>query len=239
MGEYVLIIVTIAALEGLLSADNALVLAVLVRGLPKEQHKKALLYGIGGAFFFRFLAILSAATLIRYWYLQLLGALYLAYLAVKHFAWHASGGRKVRPAKSFWRVVLLVELTDIAFAIDSILAAVALTRNIWVVYAGGILGLIFMRFAASWFIKLLERFPLLEHSAYMVIGWIAVKLGLEAVSNWQASIGGAWHFKLPPLFFWSLTFILFGLGFLRKAKPESKSVEPSGDDSGDSAPKAG
>jgi predicted tellurium resistance membrane protein TerC len=116
---------------------------------------------------------------------------------------------------------------------------VALTRNIWVVYTGGILGLIFMRFAASWFIKLLERFPLLEHSAYLVIGWIAVKLGLEAAANWQASIGGAWHFKLHSLLFWSVTFILFGLGFLRKAKPESKSVEPTGDDSGDSAPKAG
>ncbi len=239
MGEYILIIATIAALEGLLSADNALVLAVLVRGLPKEQHKKALLYGIGGAFFFRFLAVLSAATLIRYWYLQLLGALYLAYLALKHFAWHASDGRKVRPAQGFWRTVLLVELTDIAFAIDSILAAVALTRNIWVVYTGGILGLIFMRFAASWFIKLLERFPLLEHSAYLVIGWIALKLGLEAVANWQASIGGTWHFKLPPLLFWSVTFILFGLGFLRKARPESKPVESTGDNSGDSAPKAG
>lgn len=230
---------TIAALEGLLSADNALVLAILVRGLPKEQHKKALLYGIGGAFVFRFLAILCAATLIRYWYLQLLGALYLAYLAVKHFALHTSGAPKVRAAPGFWYTVLLVELTDIAFAIDSILAAVALTRNIWLVYTGGVLGLIFMRFAASWFIKLLERFPLLEHSAYLVIGWIAVKLGLESASNWQAAIGGAWHYKLPPLLFWSMTFIFFSLGFLRRAKPGSESPELTGGGSGDPAQKAG
>ncbi|HLA40112.1 MAG TPA: hypothetical protein VJ417_08950, partial [Candidatus Glassbacteria bacterium] len=85
MAEYVLIVFTIAALEGLLSADNALVLAVLVRGLPKHQHRKALLYGIGGAFFFRFIAILMAASLIRYWYIQLAGAIYLGFLAVKHF----------------------------------------------------------------------------------------------------------------------------------------------------------
>lgn len=235
MGEYILIVMTIAALEGLLSTDNALVLAVLVRGLPKEQHRKALLYGIGGAFVFRFLAILSAATLIRYWYLQLIGALYLTYLAVRHFALQASGAPKGRTVQGFWRTVLLVELTDIAFAIDSILAAVALTRNIWLVYTGGVLGLIFMRFAASWFIKLLERFPLLEHSAYLVIGWIAVKLGLEAVSNWQATIGGAWHYKLPPLFFWSATFIFFGMGFLRRARPDSKSSELTGGDSGDPA----
>lgn len=232
MGEYALIIFTIAALEGLLSADNALVLAVLVRCLPKDQHKKALLYGIGGAFIFRFLAILSAATLIRYWYLQALGALYLAYLAVKHFAVHTSGKPKVHKAQGFWKVVMLVELTDIAFAIDSILAAVALTRNIWLVYTGGILGMIFMRYAASWFIKLLERFPLLEHSAYLVIGWIAVKLGLESISNWQASIGGTWHYKLPPLFFWGMTFLFFAIGFLRKSGSGSPPPPSTGDNSG-------
>jgi len=212
----VLVITTVAILEGLLSADNALVLAILVRVLPKEQQKKALLYGIGGAFVFRFLAILSAATLIRYWYLQALGAAYLAYLAVKHFAYHATKDQRKGPPKQagFWHTVLLVELTDIAFAIDSILAAVALTPEIWLIYTGGVLGMIFMRYAASWFIKLLEKFPNLEHAAYLVIGWISVKLALEAASNWQESLGHAWHWHLPPWLFWIITFALFGVGFL-------------------------
>ncbi len=216
MTHALLVITTVAVLEGLLSADNALVLAILVRVLPKEQQKKALLYGIGGAFIFRFLAILSAATLIRYWYLQALGAFYLAYLAVSHFARHASAphGHQPKPAAGFWRTVVMVELTDIAFAIDSILAAVALTPEIWLVYTGGILGMIFMRYAASWFIKLLEKFPNLEHAAYLVIGWISVKLGLEAASNWQASLGQPWHWHLPPALFWCVTFALFGVGFI-------------------------
>lgn len=216
MGHAVLVIATIVVLEGLLSADNALVLAVLVRALPKHQQKKALLYGIGGAFFFRFIAILSAATLIRYWYLQAAGALYLSYLAVRHFAHHASPNRHLpRPQAGFWRTVLMVELTDIAFAIDSILAAVALTPEIWLIYTGGVLGMIFMRYAATWFIRLLEKFPNLEHAAYLVIGWISVKLGLEALSNLQESLGHAWHWHLPPTVFWIVTFALFGLGFLR------------------------
>ena len=218
MVESISVVLTIAVLEGLLSADNALVLAVLVRALPKEKQRKALLYGIGGAFLFRFLAILVAATLIRYWYLQLIGAFYLAYLCIKHFALQASGESRIRPVPGFWRTVMVVELTDLAFAVDSILAAVALTRNIWLVYTGGIRGMIFMRYAAGWVIKLLELFPLLEHSAYLVIGWIAVKLGLEAASNWQASVGGSWHYTLPPLLFWSVTFLLFGVGFLRQRK---------------------
>jgi YkoY family integral membrane protein len=218
LGENVLVILTIAVLEGLLSADNALVLAILVRGLPKHQQQKALIYGIGGAFVFRFLAILSAATLIQYWYLQLAGALYLAYLAVKHFTHHVGPNPRPKPVRGFWMTVLIVEFTDIAFAIDSILAAVGLTREIWLIYTGGILGLIFMRFAAGVFIKLLERFPLLEHSAYMLIAWIAIKLGLESMSNWQTTIGGHWHFTLPQTVFWIVAFILFGVGFLRRNK---------------------
>ena len=234
MYHTILVIMTIAVLEGLLSADNALVLAVLVRALPVEQHQKALLYGIGGAFVFRFLMILSAATLIRYWYLQLAGALYLAYLAVKHFASRSSSAHKVRPVPGFWRTVMVVELTDLAFAIDSILAAVALTNKIWLIYTGGILGLIFMRFAAGGFIKLLDRFPLLEHSAYLVIGWISIKLGLEATTHWQESIGGTWHYTLDPVFFWVVTFLLFGVGFLRtrKSRPET---ETQGGDIGNAA----
>ena len=221
MGHNVLVILTISILEGLLSADNALVLAVLVRALPKHQQRKALLYGLGGAFFFRFLAILSAATLIRYWFLQLLGATYLAYLAIKHFAAHTGGSRKVRSVPGFWRTVMVVELTDLAFAIDSILAAVALTSKIWLVYIGGALGMVFMRVAAGFFIGLLERFPLLEHSAYLVIGWIAVKLGLEAITHWQETIGGAWQYTLPPEVFWTVTFVLFGVGLIRRRSPDS------------------
>lgn len=219
MHENILIVLTISVLEGLLSADNALVLAVLVRSLPKSQHRKALLYGIGGAFVFRFIAILSAATLIKYWYVQLLGALYLGYLAVKHFVSHSQGHNKVRKRAGFWHTVMVVELTDIAFAIDSILAAVALTRNIWLIYFGGIIGLIFMRYAASLIIKLLEKFPLLEHSAYMVIGWIAVKLGVESFTHWQESIGGQLSAHIPPVVFWIVTFLMFAFGFLRRGKP--------------------
>jgi YkoY family integral membrane protein len=224
-----LVISTLVILECLLSADNALVLAILVRALPKKQQKKALIYGIGGAFVFRFIAILSAATLISYWYLQLAGAFYLGYLAVKHFITHASGTHHVKVVPGFWRTVLMVELTDIAFAMDSILAAVALTREIWLVYTGGVLGMIFMRFAAGWFIKLLDRFPLLEHSAYLVIGWIAIKLGLEAATKWQMSIGGTWHYTLPPALFWSVTFILFGLGLLRMRKAVAGQRSEGGD----------
>src|SRR5215813_11110354 len=75
----------LVALEGLLSADNAMVLAVLVLGLPKKQQKKALRYGIIGAFVFRSICTLLAVYLIRLGWVKLLGAGYLMYLTIRHF----------------------------------------------------------------------------------------------------------------------------------------------------------
>ena len=141
-------------LEGLLSADNALVLAVLVLGLPKDEQRKALRYGILGAFGFRFLATVFAAYMIGLAWVKLLGALYLLYLPIKHFSGgDAEARRTPKPAKAwlgltaFWATVVKVELTDIVFAIDSILVAVAMSSKLWVIVTGGLLGILAMRHA--------------------------------------------------------------------------------------------
>jgi YkoY family integral membrane protein len=111
----------LVVLEGLLSADNAIVLAILVLGLPLRQRKKALRYGIIGAFAFRIAAILTAAHMMRLGWVKLFGAIYLLYLSYNHFisTANASDRRKVRPAQvwlgmtAFWATVVKVELTDI------------------------------------------------------------------------------------------------------------------------------
>src|SRR5882672_12273685 len=125
--------VTIAlliALEGLLSADNAMVLAILVLGLPKSQQKKALQYGMVGAFAFRAIATLLAAYMIQLGWVKLVGAGYLLYLVFRHFAGTSGDDRRAAPKaqpwmglSAFWATVLKVELTDIVFAVDSILVA--------------------------------------------------------------------------------------------------------------------
>src|SRR5919108_5303878 len=116
-----LTIALLIVLEGLLSADNALVLAILVLGLPRRQQRKALRYGIVGAFAFRILAVLLAVHLIQVGFVKLIGAIYLLYLSYRHF--FGSGGteerREIKPAtpwlglSAFWATVAKVELTDI------------------------------------------------------------------------------------------------------------------------------
>lgn len=197
-------ILTLAALEGVLSVDNALVLAILVRGLPKDQQKRALTYGIVGAFTFRIIALIFAAYLMKLWVFKLIGGGYLLYLAMKHmfffFKEDAHQGR-ASTSKSFWKTVLLVELTDIAFSIDSITTAVAMTDKLAVVWIGGILGIIFLRFAATFFVQMLERLPSLEDLAYQLIFFIGAKLSLEA-----------FHVEISHDIFWLMMAIIATLG---------------------------
>ncbi len=179
------IILWLIILEGLLSCDNALVLAVVVRRLPKRQQKKALLYGIWGAYTFRFIAIGLGVYLIKMQWVQILGAAYLLWMAGKYFMSKRQeepvdeDELKVRTGgfwDTFWGTVATVELMDISFSVDSILAAFALSNQVWVLFMGGMLGILMMRGVASVFIRLLERYPTLESAAYVLIAIIGCKL---------------------------------------------------------------
>src|SRR6476659_1351068 len=82
--QYGWVLIVLVVLEGLLAADNAVVMAVMVKHLPKEQQKKALFYGLFGAFVFRFIALFLITFLAKYWEIQAIGALYLLYISIKH-----------------------------------------------------------------------------------------------------------------------------------------------------------
>jgi YkoY family integral membrane protein len=197
-------VATLAVLEGILSVDNSLVLAILVRTLPKKQQKKALTFGIAGAFAFRFLSLVFAAHLMRFIVFKLIGGAYLVYLAMKHmFFFYKEDAHQVRPkvAANFWKTVLVVELTDIAFSIDSITTAVAMSNKLVVVWMGGVMGIIFLRFAAGFFVRLLEKLPKLEDLAYQLIFFIGTKLFLEG-----------FHIEIGHKIFWMMMGIIAILG---------------------------
>jgi YkoY family integral membrane protein len=218
-----LTIALLVALEGLLSADNAMVLAVLVLGLPKAQQKKALRYGILGAFFFRTIATLTAVYLIKVGWVKILGAGYLMYLTYRHFGSGASAEerRAHKPAEpafglsAFWATVVKVELTDIVFAIDSILVAVAMSPKPWVVVTGGILGIIAMRLVIGKLLALVERYPPLVDGAFIIIGWVAVKLFIEYLNT-----AGYIHFEVPKVLSLGLIVVIFVVSYFYAVRQE-------------------
>ena len=182
-----LTIALLVGLEGLLSADNALVMAIMVLGLPKRDHGKALRYGLIGGFVFRAAATVLAVHLIRLILVKLLGALYLLYLTYTHFWGHDQGGDRRQPPKAkrwlglapFWATVVRVELINLAFAIDSILVAVAMSPKLWVVVTGGILGIVAMRLVVGQLLVLVQRYPALVDGAFVIIAWVGIKLCVE------------------------------------------------------------
>lgn len=224
--EYVAIIGTLVLMEGLLAADNALVLAVLVSRLPNpSERKRALLYGIAGAFIFRGLSLLAVTWLIAMWEFKALGAAYLFYITA-HYFW--SGAHKVDQARAsqvadpaanpvlegkvatFWPTVIMVELTDVAFSVDQIVAAVALSNELWVVYTGGMLGIIAMRFAAGGFLVLVEKRPKLAYTGHLLPAWIGLKLAIKTLEHEPFSL----PVHMEPWLFWSVMAALVAWGLL-------------------------
>lgn len=227
----VLTILLLIALEGVLSADNAMVLAVRVLSLPKHQQKKALRYGMLSAFTMRATATAMAAYLLALGWVKLVGGLYLLWLPAQHFwgrnSTHQSG--HIPPAtpwlgmSPFWATVVKVELTDIVFAIDSILVAVAISNKLWVVITGGILGIVMMRMVIGQLLGLIRRYPALVDGAFIIITWVGIKLLLEYAH------GREWiHFAIPKWLSLALITVIMGSAYVyaRRKGP----VEETDDD---------
>ena len=204
-------------LEGLLSADNALVLAILVLGLPRGDQRKALRYGILGAFAFRILATLLAVHLLQVAWVKLIGAVYLLYLVWGHFfgSGDAEQRRSIKPARAamglsaFWATVVKVELTDIVFAVDSILVAVAMSPKTWVIISGGLLGIITMRLVIGKLLSLVRRYPALVDGAFVIIAWVGIKLLIEYLH-----LEGHIHFQVNKWMSFGLIVLIFLVSYL-------------------------
>ncbi|CAM3858818.1 TerC family protein [Mesobacillus thioparans] len=248
--EYGWVLLLLVALEGLLAADNALVLAIMVKHLPEEERKKALFYGLAGAFVFRFASLFIISFLVDVWQVQAIGALYLLFIAINHIVRklyfkkveddHEAEEKK---KSGFWATVFKVELADIAFAVDSILAAVALAMTLpntrlpeiggmdggkfLVIFAGGLIGLIIMRFAANLFVKLLQSRPGLEIAAFAIVGWVGVKLTVLTLGHPDI---GVLSYDFAHSVEWKLFFytVLVGIAaagwFMTKGKAENQEV---------------
>ncbi len=196
-----MVIFMLIIIEGVLSVDNAAVLATMVMRLPEHQRSKALKYGIIGAYVFRGICLALAAWLITIWWLEPLGGLYLLWLAWGHFTKHQSvedeGVEAVETEGNllyrstigllgpFWATVAAVEVMDLAFSIDNVVAAIAYVKSypmpskLVLVCTGVFLGILAMRFAATGFVKLMHRYPFLETCAFVVISILGVKLVLS------------------------------------------------------------
>ena len=175
------VIVSLVILEGLLSVDNAMVLAAMVQHLPGKKKQLALKLGIIGAYVMRGLSLAFVSFIVAIPGLRLIGGLYLIHLMTSNLGVAEEGEADAHSAagKGFWATVIAVELADMMFSIDNIVAAVAMSDKLWVVILGVFIGIAAMRFVAGIFVKLIEKFPVLTQIAFLLVGFVGVQLVIE------------------------------------------------------------
>ncbi|MCB1209338.1 MAG: DUF475 domain-containing protein [Verrucomicrobiales bacterium] len=189
--EAIPVVLSLVLIEGLLSIDNALAIAAMSKNLDERRRKVAMTVGYAGAYGFRLIALFIADFIMNSHWLMLIGAAYLIWLMCDHFAEAAdaddaaaSGGASHHAPRSFAVIVAQIAFMDLTLSFDNVVAAVAMARdNIWLVYVGVTLGIITLRLVAGWCIELLKKHPWLEHTAFLLVGFVGCLLLYELMAG--------------------------------------------------------
>lgn len=182
--DTLLLLPVLIALEAVLSADNAIALAAIAQGLEGEKlQRQALNFGLLIAFILRVALILAAGWVLQFWQFEVLGAAYLLWLVFKHFtaetdsADHHHGPR----FKSLIQAIPIIAFTDLAFSLDSVTTALALSKDTLVILLGGLIGVVTLRFMAGLFIRWLEEFEHLEDAGFVTVAFVGLRLLVRVV----------------------------------------------------------
>jgi YkoY family integral membrane protein len=210
------VLVLLIALEAVLSADNAIALAAIAQGLKDEkQREQALNLGLVVAYILRMALILTASWVNDYWQFQLLGAAYLLWLVYKHFSKTIAAeeeGKDEAEFTSLWQVIPIIGITDLAFSLDSVTTATAVSEKTWLVLVGGTIGVITLRFLAGLFIRWLDEYTYLENAGYATVGLVGLRLATRAL---QPSL-------VPPEWIMiGAIALIFAWGFSKKVVSEN------------------
>lgn len=221
--DTLLLLPVLIALEAVLSADNAIALAALAQGMANSaMQRRALNLGLIVAFVLRVTLILTATWVIRYWQFELLGAAYLLWLVYQYFAsdedeqtHHHHGPR----FSSLWQAIPMIAITDLAFSLDSVTTAIAISQDTWLVLTGGAIGILTLRLMAGLFIRWLDEFTHLEDAGYVTVALVGLRLLMRVINE---------DFVPPEWLMISLIAALFAWGFSKRVNPspDTPLVEP-------------
>jgi len=194
--ETIPVLISLILINGLLSVDNSLAIAAMASRLPEQQRPAALNWGLAGAYGFRCICLFFAAAILENYWVKLIGAAYLLYLMCKELTaeedaeMEAAGAgadlvsvAHAHPKRSFLSVVTGILILDASLSVDNVVAAVAMTSKLWAVYVGVGISILALRFVAGYCIKLIERFPILESTAFLLVGFVGAILLAEMQLN--------------------------------------------------------
>ncbi|WP_427160200.1 TerC family protein [Aliinostoc sp. HNIBRCY26] len=218
--EASIVLLILVFLEAVLSADNAIALAAIAQGLDnKKLERQALNIGLVVAYVLRITLLLTATEVQKFWQFELLGAAYLLWLVFQHFTSaesendHHHGPRFT----SLWQAIPVIAFTDLAFSLDSVTTAIAVSQEKWLVLTGTTIGIITLRFMAGLFIRWLDEFENLEDAGYITVSLVGLRLLLKVIND----------DLVPPewLMITAIALIL-AWGFSKRTVTETPEIEP-------------
>jgi YkoY family integral membrane protein len=184
--EAPLVLLVLVALEAVLSADNAIALAAIAQGLEDSTlQRRALNFGLAFAYILRIGLILTATWVVQFWQFELAGAAYLLWLAFQYFSSDKGEDSEHHGPRfsSLWQAIPIIAVTDMAFSLDSVTTAIAVSKETWLVLTGGTIGVITLRFMAGLFIRWLDEYVHLEDAGYITVGLVGSRLLIRAIND--------------------------------------------------------
>lgn len=217
--EATVVLLVLIALEAVLSADNAIALAAIAQGLEDPAlQRRALNIGLLFAYILRITLILTATWVVQFWQFELLGALYLLWLVFQYFTSQDGEDNEHHGPRfaSLWHAIPMIAITDVAFSLDSVTTAIAVSKETWLVITGGTIGVITLRFMAGLFIRWLDEFVHLEDAGYITVALVGLRLLVRAINPEMVP---------PEWVMVSCIAVIFAWGFSQRTITDEQSVE--------------
>ncbi|KAB8317647.1 TerC family protein [Tolypothrix campylonemoides VB511288] len=218
--EASIVLLILIFLEAVLSADNAIALAAIAQGLEdKKLEREALNIGLVVAYVLRITLLLTATWVQQFWQFELLGAAYLLWLVFQHFTSEEGEDNQHHGPRfsSLWQAIPVLALTDLAFSLDSVTTAIAVSNETWLVITGTTIGVVTLRFMAGLFIKWLDEYVYLEDAGYITVALVGLRLLLKVVND----------SLVPPQWFMITAIaLILAWGFSKRTESEKIIEEP-------------
>lgn len=184
--EASIVLLILVFLEAVLSADNAIALAAIAQGLEdKKLEGQALNIGLVVAYVLRITLLLTATWVQQFWQFELLGAGYLLWLVFQHFSSEEDADNHHHGPRfsSLWQAIPVIAFTDLAFSLDSVTTAIAVSQETWLVITGTTIGIFTLRFMAGLFIRWLDEYENLADAGYITVAFVGLRLLLKVINN--------------------------------------------------------
>ncbi len=164
-------LLSIVLIDIVLAGDNAVVIAMAVKSLPKAQRRKGILFGAGAAVALRVVMTFFAYQLVELPYVKLTGGILVLWIGVKLFAEGTPGEDRCMEVRTIWRAIWIIMIADISMSLDNVLAVAGACKGDWFLLLFGLgLSIPLVLFTSGFFSTLMDRYPLVLYIGAGILG---------------------------------------------------------------------